>query len=88
MSAVLILRTAHLGRRLSHSQACVCYLRDFMLERLSDPATTRSGLKRKLAALAKQVEDARTAKGHSNLIVQRPTASISRNVVSGGMGMR
>jgi hypothetical protein len=40
-----------------HRRNCVRYLRDFVLAKLDNPATTRNSLKRELIALAKEVEE-------------------------------
>jgi hypothetical protein len=45
------------GAIYSHRQACVRYLRDYVLWKLEDPSTTRSSLKRLVIAQAKRVEE-------------------------------
>ncbi len=45
------------GAVYSHRQNCVRYLRDFVLAKLDDPATTRSSLKHELVELARQIEE-------------------------------
>ena len=45
------------GAVYSHRMACIRYLRDFVLSKVDDPATTRSALKRELVALAREIEE-------------------------------